>query len=162
VLESLMILTVVPEPASPLLDIGSGPGVPGLILRLARPSWEVALVEAARRRANFLRHAVRRLNLDGVAVHGERAEALSSGPLAGRFRTVTMRAVAAPEEAVSLARPFLASNGAIVLPVGPQSGTPTTPIRTVTLETTGELPLRRQFLIIHRAELDAGVPRGTG
>ena len=47
VVESLMLLAALPEPASPLLDIGTGPGVPGLILKLARPAWEVVLIEAA-------------------------------------------------------------------------------------------------------------------
>ena len=50
VLESLMLLAVLPAPASPLLDIGSGPGVPGLILKLARPDWDVVLLDATRRR----------------------------------------------------------------------------------------------------------------
>ena len=37
VVESLMLLAALPEPVAPLLDIGTGPGVPGLILKLARP-----------------------------------------------------------------------------------------------------------------------------
>src|SRR5262249_3561496 len=119
VVESLMLLTALPDPATPLLDIGSGPGVPGLILKLARPEWDVVLVEATRRRADFLRPVVRRLGLEGVRVHGERAEALTSGELAGRFRTVTMRAVAAPSEAALLAQPFLAPGGALVVSLGP-------------------------------------------
>ena len=92
--ESLMLLRVVPPPGPPLLDIGSGAGVPGLIVKLARPAWEVVLLEATRRRVNFLRDVSRRLGLTGVTVEEGRAEALGDGPLAGRFQTVTMRAVA--------------------------------------------------------------------
>jgi 16S rRNA (guanine(527)-N(7))-methyltransferase RsmG len=161
VVESLMLLAALPEPASPLLDIGTGPGVPGLILKLARPDWEVVLIEAAQRRTNFLRHVVRQLGLEGVSIVWGRAEALASGALAGRFRTVTMRAVAAGDAARALALPFLAPEGALALPLGPK-GTPRGGTRReITLAAPGELPWRRQFLIIPRTELDAGVPRGT-
>jgi 16S rRNA (guanine527-N7)-methyltransferase len=161
VLESLMLLAVVPDPASPVLDIGSGPGIPGLILKLARPDWDVTLVEATRRRANFLRHVIRQLGLQGVIVHGARAETLVSSDLVNRFATVTMRAVAAPEAAMRLAAPFLAPTGTLVVPLGPEAGSFEGHVREVTLPRTGELPWRRRFLIIRRADLDAGVPRGT-
>ena len=160
-LESLMVLAVMPEPASPLLDIGSGAGAPGLILKLVRPDWEVALVESNRRRANFLLHVIRRLDLDGVAVHCARAEALVQGPLAGRFRTVTMRAVATGEAARRLAIPFLAPDGAFVRSVGPREGPVGGAGRAVTMDVPGQLPWRRQFLIIRRTDIDQDVSRGT-
>ena len=78
VIESLMLLAVLPEPVSPLLDIGTGAGVPGLVLKLARPDWDVVLIDAGRRRANFLRHVVRQLALTGVSVEWGRAEALAT------------------------------------------------------------------------------------
>jgi 16S rRNA (guanine527-N7)-methyltransferase len=161
VLESLMLLAALPAPAAPLLDIGSGSGAPGLIVKLARPEWEVVLIEAARRRANFLRHVSRRLALEGVTTHWGRAEALATGPLAGRFRTVTMRAVASGDTARGLATPYLAPGGHFVLPVGP-SGSPAGGLaRELVLAAAGQLPWRRQFLIIPRAELDRDVSRGT-
>jgi 16S rRNA (guanine527-N7)-methyltransferase len=161
-LESLMLLAVLPEPATPLLDIGSGPGIPGLILKLARPAWEVVLIEAARRRANFLRHVVRRLGLTAVTIQWGRAEDLAAGALAGRFRTVTMRAVAPGQAAGALAAPFLAPGGVLVRPLGPRAGpSPGGTRREVVLALAGELPWRRQFLIIRQTELDADVSRGT-
>ena len=163
VVESLMLLASLPEPTSPLLDIGTGPGVPGLILKLARPDWEVVLIEAGRRRANFLRHVARQLGLEGLGIHWGRAEELASGALAGRFQTVTMRAVATGDAAWALATPFLAPRGVLVLPLGPGGGGAGGGTRReVTLSVPGELPWRRQFLIIGPSELDAGVPRGTG
>ena len=161
VLESLMLLAVLPESASPLLDIGTGAGVPGLILKLARPEWEVVLVDAARRRANFLRHVVRRLGLQSVRVDWGRAEALAAGPLAGRFRTVTMRAVAAADVVRRLAVPFLASDGVLVLPVGPRGALAPGSRQERVISFPRELPWRRQFLIIRRTELDTDVSRGT-
>jgi 16S rRNA (guanine527-N7)-methyltransferase len=161
ILESLMLLTVLPAAAPPLLDIGSGPGVPGLILKLARPDWEVVLIEAARRRANFLRHVIRRLGLAAVIVHWGRAEEVAEESLAGRFQTVTMRAVASGLQAQGLARAFLAPTGTLVLPVGPRTPPGDGTRREVVLALPGELPWRRQFLIIPRTELDADVSRGT-
>ncbi len=161
VLESLMWLTVLPAPAAPLLDVGSGAGVPGLVLKLARPEWEVELLDATRRRANFLRHMVRELGLGGVAVHWGRAEALAGGPLAGRFQTVTMRAVAPGASAAALAAPFLAPAGHLVVSVGPTGTGPGTR-REVVLDLPGELSWRRRFLIIRGTAREADVPRGTG
>jgi 16S rRNA (guanine527-N7)-methyltransferase len=161
VVESLMLLAVLREPVSPLLDIGTGPGVPGLILKLARPEWEVVLIEAARRRANFLRHVIRRLGLRGVSIAWGRAEALADGPLAGRFRTVTMRAVVSGDAARGLAAPFLTPDGALALPVGPRGASTPGTRRDAVISFPGELPWRRQFLIIRRKELDADVSRGT-
>ncbi|MGH7333326.1 MAG: 16S rRNA (guanine(527)-N(7))-methyltransferase RsmG [Candidatus Rokuibacteriota bacterium] len=162
VLESLVLLSVLIEPASPLLDIGSGPGIPGLVLKLARPDWEVTLVEANRRRATFLRHVVRRLDLRGITVLQNRAEALTSqADLRGAFRTVTMRAVAMVERAVALGEPFLASGGRLVIPLGPGGMPPAGIVREVQLPAvSGRLPRRRAFLIIAATE-GGSVPRGT-
>ena len=160
-IESLMLLRAVPEPGTPLLDIGSGPGVPGLIVKLARPAWDVALIEATRRRANFLRDVSRRLGLTGVAVQEGRAEALGSGVLAGRFQTVTMRAVASVDDAGGLAAPFLQPEGVLVQALGRAPAPRRGVVREVVLSARGELPWRRRFLIIRRTELGADVSRGT-
>ncbi len=52
----------------PLVDLGTGPGFPGLVLAIARPNWEVWLVEPRRRRLSFLHTAVARLGLRRVQV----------------------------------------------------------------------------------------------
>jgi 16S rRNA (guanine527-N7)-methyltransferase len=159
--ESLMFLRAVPEPGTPLLDIGSGPGVPGLILKLARPSWEITLLEASRRRANFLRHVSRQLGLAGLVVREGRAEDLGTGDLAGRFATATMRAVSRAEEAFALAGPYLRPEGVLVQALG-RTGEPALGrVAEVGLPAAGELPWRRRFLIIRRAELGGDVSRGT-
>ena len=163
ILDSLLFLVVIPEPAAPLLDIGSGPGVPGLVLKLARPAWPVTLVEANRRRANFMRQVVRRLGLDGAEVREGRAEAIAAEPgMAAAFRTVTMRAVMAPTPAIRLARPFLAPTGHAVLALGPGERPPAGAVRRVSLvrDSLG-LRIHRAFLIIPATESQVDVPRGT-
>lgn len=154
IIESLLLLQVLPDPTSPLLDIGTGPGVPGLILKLARPEWDVVLVEANRRRANFLRHVLRSLGLADVSVYQARAEGLGGTPgLRSAFRTVTMRAVAAVDTALELARPFLRPDGHAVIPLAPKGtrGLGTVREARLTVDATA-LPFQRAFLIIGATE----------
>jgi 16S rRNA (guanine527-N7)-methyltransferase len=160
-IESLMLLRAVPAPGTPLLDIGSGAGVPGLVVKLARPAWEVVLLEASGRRVNFLRDVSRRLGLAGITVAEGRAEALGTGPLAGRFQTVTMRAVTRGAAAGALAAPFLGPAGVLVQALGAAPAPGRGTVQEVTVAARGELPWGRRFLIIRRADLEADVPRGT-
>jgi 16S rRNA (guanine527-N7)-methyltransferase len=165
-LDSLLFLAALPRAASPLLDIGSGAGVPGLVLKLARPDWAVHLVEANRRRANFLRQVVRRLQIEDVVVHEGRAESLAlRTELARGFAAVTVRAVTAPDAAVSLARPFVRPGGCLVVALGPGRRPASGTLRHVTLTAlAGRLRIERTFLIIAAngsAGAEAGVPRET-
>jgi 16S rRNA (guanine527-N7)-methyltransferase len=165
-LDSLLFLRVLPASASPVLDLGSGAGVPGLVLKLARPEWAVHLVEANRRRANFLRQAARRLGLAAVAVHEARAESLAEGgALAGSFGAVTVRAMAAPDSAVALARPFVRPGGRVVVALGPGRRPGVGTVRRVELSIPAAgLRIERTFLIL-AADESAGsepdVPRET-
>lgn len=95
-----------------LLDIGSGAGLPGIILAIAtgRPT---TLAEPRRLRVDFLRHAVHRLGLDHVQVHHGKAATLR-----GSFDTITARAVAALDPLLAMAVPLLAPGGVMVFPKG--------------------------------------------
>jgi 16S rRNA (guanine527-N7)-methyltransferase len=73
-----------------LADLGSGPGLPGIPLALARPQLQVTLVESNGKKARFLREAVRTLGIGNARVVETRAEALDE---AGRFDTITARAL---------------------------------------------------------------------
>jgi hypothetical protein len=121
----------------------------------------VVLIEAGRRRVSFLRHVARQLGLMNLGVEWGRAEALGGGPLAGRFRTVTMRAVAAGSAAEALAAPFLHPEGVLAVSLGPTAAARRGTRRKITLAFPGELPWRREFLIIRSTELDPDVSRGT-
>ncbi|KAL6861319.1 hypothetical protein ACP4OV_017019 [Aristida adscensionis] len=57
-----------------VVDVGSGAGLPGLILAVARPSWRFTLLESMRKRCTFLEHAVEVMGLSNVDVVCERAE----------------------------------------------------------------------------------------
>ncbi|RLN12675.1 ribosomal RNA small subunit methyltransferase G [Panicum miliaceum] len=57
-----------------LIDVGSGAGLPGLILAVARPSWRFTLLESMKKRCTFLEHAVEAMGLSNVDVVCDRAE----------------------------------------------------------------------------------------
>ncbi|XP_040970577.1 ribosomal RNA small subunit methyltransferase G isoform X1 [Gossypium hirsutum] len=59
-----------------IVDVGSGAGLPGLVLAVACPGWEVTLVESMNKRCLFLEHAVSLIGLSNVQVVRERAEVL--------------------------------------------------------------------------------------
>ncbi len=65
------------EPGSVCADVGSGAGLPGLALAIARPDLTMHLVEPLQRRVRWLESAVTRLGLTNVSVHAHRAEAMS-------------------------------------------------------------------------------------
>lgn len=166
IVESLLLLAALPDAAGPLLDIGTGSGVPGLILKFARPEWPVVLVEAKRRRANFVRHVVRTLALEGITIEHGRAEGLAGqARYRGQFRTVTMRAVAGPVRAWSLAAPFLHPEGRLVMPLASR-GRAVGAIREVVVVGRAAILSRRcRFLIIPGGPTEgpeADVPRETG
>ncbi len=107
--ESLAFAHGLPE-GPRLLDLGSGGGLPGLVIAAARPDLEVHLLEATGKKAIFLAEAAGVLGLN-VTVHHGRAEELARGPLAGRFSLVTARAVAPMVRLGPLAAPFLEPGG---------------------------------------------------
>lgn len=70
-LDSLAVLTqaaVLPGSGGHLVDVGSGPGLPGIPLALARPDWQVTVLDGNGKKARFLRHAQRTLGLHNLRV----------------------------------------------------------------------------------------------
>jgi 16S rRNA (guanine527-N7)-methyltransferase len=70
-----------------VLDVGSGGGFPGLPLKIQDHTLQVTLLESTIKKAEFLRHIVRRLELSGVEVVAERAETLGQTQPTGRPTT---------------------------------------------------------------------------
>lgn len=125
VLDSLAILPAigpyVPAGAR-LLDVGSGAGLPGIPLAIARPSWRVAVLDSNGKKARFMRHAVRTLRLANVEVIEARAESLSlparaeEGNASGRegplpYDAIVSRAFASLADFVTATSNALASSG---------------------------------------------------
>jgi 16S rRNA (guanine527-N7)-methyltransferase len=77
--------------AGSLADLGTGAGLPGIPLALAKPALQVTLVESNGKKARFLREAVRTLGLANARVAESRAEALNEP---GAYDVITARALA--------------------------------------------------------------------
>jgi 16S rRNA (guanine527-N7)-methyltransferase len=109
--DSLQLLDHAPKKAS-WLDIGSGPGLPGMVLAIAGVR-EITLVEPRRLRTEFLDRCRSALGLNGVTIVTGKAEQLQ-----GQFDVITARAVASMERLFAIGQPLLAQGGRWVLPKG--------------------------------------------
>jgi len=111
-LDSLAILPHLPvpqvEPA--LVDAGSGAGLPGIPLALARPDWRVTLVEASGKKAAFLRQAAIELGMENIAVQETRVEQWRPGR---GFAVVVSRAFAGLAQFIAACRHLLAPHGVL-------------------------------------------------
>ena len=110
-------LVVVPhlQGARTLVDVGSGGGLPGLVLRIARPDLAVTLVEADRAKAAFLVQAAARLGLAGVDVVAGRAEVAGHDPrYREAFDVATARALAPMPVLAELCLPFVRVGGRLL------------------------------------------------
>jgi 16S rRNA (guanine527-N7)-methyltransferase len=108
-LDSLAVLPHLP-PRAALADAGSGAGLPGIPIAIARPQYRVALAEASQKKAAFLRQATIELKLGNVEVHEGRVEAWRPQPL---FDVVISRAFAALAEFIAACRHLVAPGGVL-------------------------------------------------
>lgn len=98
------------------LDLGSGGGLPGLVIAIEHPDREVVLLDGAQRRTDFLRWAVAELELPRCSVITERAEVAGrSEELRGTFDLVVARSFGAPSATAECAAPMLRVGGQLVV-----------------------------------------------
>lgn len=109
------------------LDLGSGGGLPGLVVFAAVPSCSGVLMDSQARRTAFLARAIERLGWqDRVEVHTGRAEALGREPeLRHRFDLVMARSFGAPAVTAECGVPFLEAGGLLVVSEPPPPHDPT-------------------------------------
>lgn len=93
-------------------DVGSGAGLPGLVLAIARPDVQWVLIEPMERRVAWLDEQVAALSLDNVEVVRARAEDWKRGPV---LDAVTARAVSALRTLVPLTAPLVRDGGELIL-----------------------------------------------
>lgn len=92
-------------------DVGSGAGLPGLVLAIARPDVELVLIEPMERRVEWLKDEAARLGLSNVAVVRARAE---EARLPARLDQVTARAVSSLATLVPVSAPLVRAGGELL------------------------------------------------
>lgn len=102
-----------------VIDVGSGAGLPGVVLALMRPDLQVHLVEPMQRRVAWLTEVSERLGLGNVVVHGARAEDLHGELMA---EAVTARAVARLDKLARWTMPMVRLGGALLAQKGQRAG----------------------------------------
>lgn len=114
-LDSAAVLPFVAGPT--LLDVGSGPGLPGLVLAILAPSLSVTLLDSNGKKVRFQRQAVMELGLTNVTPVQARVEAFT--PPDGGYDQVISRAFSSLGDFVALTLPLVASDGEWLAMKGP-------------------------------------------
>lgn len=117
IINCAVVEEILPEGAQ-VIDVGSGAGLPGIVLGLLRPDLEVTLLEPLLRRTVFLEEAVEILELPNVQVRRGRAEEMRA-ELSADF--VTARAVAPLARLAGWSLPLLRKNGSLLALKGEQA-----------------------------------------
>jgi len=115
IVDSAQLLPLAGASVQNWLDLGSGAGLPGLIIALLNPVLRVTLVESRRKRIDFLERAAEALGLaEQVTVVGSRLEMIETRP----FDVISARAFAPLERLLPLAHRFSTTNTRWLLPKG--------------------------------------------
>lgn len=121
-LAPLMVAGLFPQKTK-IIDVGSGAGFPGLPLAIARPDFEVLLLDSLQKRLKFLDAVISELGLTNVRTAHARAEdAGHDSALRERFDMATARAVAAAPTLMELLLPLVKVGGKAVCYKGPSAG----------------------------------------
>ncbi len=116
-LDSLSLLSVYDLPEANLLDIGSGAGFPGLVLKIARPQWHITSLEATGKKTSFQKHIIDLLHLDGIeTIHARAEELAQNAKYRASFDVVTARAVASLPVLLEYCASYCRVGGQIILP----------------------------------------------
>jgi len=111
-LDSAAPLTL-PELEGSLIDIGTGAGFPGVVLKILKPELAVTLLDSTAKKLRFVEEACRELGIEVATVHA-RAEEVRRSPLVGAFDIAVARAVAPLPKLVPTCFPFLRPGGLLV------------------------------------------------
>lgn len=116
VLDSLAIVPYVT--GQTVLDVGTGAGMPGVMLAILCPDKHITLLDSNGKKTRFLQHLKREMGLDNISIINERVEAVPAQP---PFDCITSRAFASLTDMVALTRHLLAPSGVIVAMKGPKA-----------------------------------------
>ena len=117
-LDSILFLpeieSLVTQPTTNVLDIGSGGGFPAIPIAIIKSEWKFTLCESIKKKANFLNHLVKELDLDNVEILNTRVEACHDMPLQQKYDLITARAIAKLDVLIKYSMPLLKPGGSLI------------------------------------------------
>jgi 16S rRNA (guanine527-N7)-methyltransferase len=111
--DSSQLVALIPSNATSVVDLGSGAGLPGLVIAMLRPELQVTLVEQDQRKAAFLKEAKRALGLHNVSI-----AAMDIAKVEAKFDVVTARALAPLSQLLAMAKPLMEEGATCIFPKG--------------------------------------------
>ncbi|MBA8989287.1 16S rRNA (guanine527-N7)-methyltransferase [Curtobacterium pusillum] len=144
------VLAPLLEERGRVADVGSGAGLPGLVLAIARPDVHLTLIEPMERRVDWLTAEADRLGLDNVEVVRARAEDVADDIVVDQ---VTARAVSALSKLIPLTVPLVRSGGQLILMKGARVEDE--------MEKARKIILRKRLTDVEVLELGVGVVEET-
>jgi 16S rRNA (guanine527-N7)-methyltransferase len=125
-LDSLLYLKAFPDtydrPPGRLLDVGSGGGFPGAVLKIARPWLKVTLLEPSRKKASFLRHLINKLELSGIMVVQNSIEEYAKAGTVTVFDIVVTKALFRTYDFIKKTAGLTSRGSTLILSKGPGFG----------------------------------------
>jgi 16S rRNA (guanine(527)-N(7))-methyltransferase RsmG len=159
--ESFFSAVLVKEPKGPILDIGSGAGVPGLAMAIYRPELELILLEPRKKRAAFMAALRRELGLSRVSIWKRRLEECAPNDFSELPTVLTMRAVAETATLVQCGIRFLQGPRSILLFSSTKTARPTMDgIAGVCWQPPRVIPWNSEHLVLF-GQVERHVPRET-
>lgn len=149
--DSMLFLPLLPPRPHRLADIGSGPGIPGVPLRIVEPGLSITLVESRRKPVSFLAELKRQLGLADVGVvHGRAGD--DDVELTEQFECVVSRGVRVDADLVAIALRYLRPGGRFIATMGPDGDelideVPEARVENVSYPAVG---LQRRFIVVSK------------
>jgi len=118
-IDSCLYLKFLPPGKLRIADVGSGAGLPGIPIKIIRPELNISLIEPSRKKATFLRHALRALGLEGMEVIEKPVEAAGTARTAD-FDVALTRALFTVKRFIAKASPIVKEGGLLLMSKGPK------------------------------------------
>lgn len=109
--DCLLPLKIIPQGVKEILDVGSGAGFPGIVWAIALPNTKITLIDATKKKCDFLNEVVTALNLKNVRILNLRAEDYKQKE---KYDLVTARAVSSLPILLEITAPFCKVNGYVL------------------------------------------------